>query len=123
MEGKKKARKVRGSKKPGKDEIYKTLKNKINITKEEFDQSYKEFQELCPSGEMSKDQFLEKSGELLGAGNISDSLFRVFDEDGRFEKYLYFSVLSSSFSEVVSWISESISWPSTAPTSPSLRLN
>ena len=84
VEGKKKTKKVRGSKKPGRDEIYKSLKNKINITKEEFDQSHREFLELCPNGEMSKDQFLEKSKEQLGAGTISESLFRVFDEDGRF---------------------------------------
>ena len=41
MEGKKKTRKVKGSKKPGKDEIYKSLKNKISISREEFDQCHK----------------------------------------------------------------------------------
>ena len=41
MERKKKTRKVKGSKKPGKDEIYKSLKNKISISREEFDQCHK----------------------------------------------------------------------------------
>merc|ERR1712066_337955 len=54
----------------------------MGITREEFDQSNKEFQALCPGGQMTKEQFLEKSKEVLGAGIISDSLFRVFDEDG-----------------------------------------
>ena len=59
------------------------MKTKIGITREEFDKSHKEFQSLCPNGQMSKDQFLEKSKDSLGAGPMTGALFRVFDEDER----------------------------------------
>ena len=83
MDGKKKTKKAKGSKKQGKDELFKSLKTKIGITREEFDKSHKEFQSLCPNGQMSKDQFLEKSKDSLGAGPMTGALFRVFDEDER----------------------------------------
>ena len=83
MDGKKKTKKAKGSKKQGKDDLFKSLKTKIGITREEFDKSHKEFQSLCPSGQMTKEQFLEKSKEA--AGPMSGALFRVFDEDDRSE--------------------------------------
>ena len=72
-----------GFKKQGKDELFKSLKTKIGITREEFDKSHKEFHNLCPNGQMTKEQFLEKSKEA--AGPMSAALFRVFDEDDRSE--------------------------------------
>ena len=83
LEGKKKTKKAKGSKKQGKDELFKSLKTKIGITREEFDKSHKEFQTLCPKGQMTKEQFLEKSKETLAAGPMAGALFRVFDEDDR----------------------------------------
>ena len=82
-DGKKKTKKAKGAKKQGKDDLFKSLKTKIGITREEFDKSHKEFQTMCPSGQMSKEQFLQKSKDTLGAGPLAGSLFRVFDEDDR----------------------------------------
>ena len=45
---------------------------------------------------MTKEQFIEKSQEVLGgqAGILGDGLFRVFDEDGRYTfKALIFNAL------------------------------
>merc|ERR1712032_1386488 len=38
---------------------------------------------ICPKGSMTKEQFLEKSKDILGeqAGVMGEGLFRVFDED------------------------------------------
>ena len=83
VDGKKKTKKAKGAKKQGKDDLFKSLKTKIGITREEFDKSHKEFQTMCPSGQMSKEQFLQKSKDTLGAGPLAGSLFRVFDEDDR----------------------------------------
>ena len=85
MDGKKKTKRAKGAKKQGKDDLFKSLKTKIGITREEFDKSHKEFHNLCPNGQMTKEQFLEKSKETLGAGPMTGSLFRVFDEDDRSE--------------------------------------
>ena len=83
MDGRKKTKKAKGSKKQGKDDLFKSLKTKIGITREEFDKSHKEFHSLCPNGQMTKEQFLEKSKE--SAGPMGSALFRVFDEDDRSE--------------------------------------
>ena len=85
VDGKKKTKKAKGSKKQGKDDLFKSLKTKIGITREEFDKSHKEFHNLCPNGQMTKEQFLEKSKETMAAGPMTGSLFRVFDEDDRSE--------------------------------------
>ena len=61
MDRNKKTKKAKGSKKQGKDDLFKSLKTKIGITREEFDKSHKEFQSLCPSGQMTKEQFLDCS--------------------------------------------------------------
>ena len=98
VSGRRKGRK--GSKKEGNDELYKSLKKKINITREEFDKSHREFQGWCPTGKMTKEQFLEKSRELLGVGIISESLFRVFDEDERF----FIEISISSLFCLIQWL-------------------
>jgi len=91
--GKKKGKRTRKSK-TDKNDLFKSLEFKIGIEKEEFDASYDDFMKTCPKGKMTKEQFLEKSKEILGeqAGMMGEALFRVFDEDESgtmdFEEYI-----------------------------------
>lgn len=91
--GKRKGKRTRKGKQD-KNELFKALEIKIGIEREEFDSCYEEFMKICPKGKMTKDQFHDKSKEILGekAGMMGDALFRVFDEDGSgtmdFEEYI-----------------------------------
>ena len=87
MEGKKKDMKERGKKitrkekrskreKFDKEKTFKMLEKKVSLSKEEIARNYDDFMALCPSGEMTKTQFMEDQG-----GVMAESLFRVFDED------------------------------------------
>ena len=87
MEGKKKDMKERGRKitrkekrskreKFDKEKTFKMLEKKVSLSKEEIIRNYDDFMALCPSGEMTKTQFMEDQG-----GVMAESLFRVFDED------------------------------------------
>ena len=87
MEGKKKDMKDRGKKitrkekifkreKFDKEKTFKMLEKKVSLSKEEIARNYDDFMALCPSGEMTKTQFMEDQG-----GVMAESLFRVFDED------------------------------------------
>ena len=87
MEGNKKDRKERGKKitrkekrckreKFDKEKTFKMLEEKVSLSKEEIARNYDDFMALCPSGEMTKTQFMEDQG-----GVMAESLFRVFDED------------------------------------------
>merc|ERR1712032_85859 len=59
---------------------------------------------ICPKGSMTKEQFLEKSKDILGeqAGVMGEGLFRVFDEDNSgsmdFEEYIM-AINCTNFSE------------------------
>ena len=52
------------------------LEKKVSLSKEEIAKSYDDFMALCPTGEMTKTQFMKDQG-----GVLAESLFRVFDED------------------------------------------
>ena len=89
MEGKKKgvkksSKKGKSIKKVSNEEIFKALEVKVGLTNKEITNSHEEFMNTCPTGEMTKAQFLESSKSILGdeEGLMADSLFRVFDEDG-----------------------------------------
>ena len=59
-----------------KEETFKMLEKKVSLSKEEIAKNYDDFMALCPTGEMTKTQFMEDQG-----GVLAESLFRVFDED------------------------------------------
>merc|ERR1739838_118099 len=60
-----------------KKELVASLVAKCNLSEEEVLESYDAFFNKHPDGEISKEEFMEESK----AGVISESLFRVFDED------------------------------------------
>ena len=81
------------------------LEKKVSLSRKEISKSYDDFMALCPSGEMTKTQFMEDQG-----GVLAESLFRVFDEDnsGRldFTEYMLASNCTSLSQpeEKLNWI-------------------
>ena len=57
---------------------------KINLVDQHW--QYYDLEDKWFQGKMTKEQFLEKSKEILGeqAGMMGEALFRVFDEDERY---------------------------------------
>ena len=64
-------------------QIFKTVQEKTGLSEKEVKNQFEEFMKICPNGSMTKKKFIELSRAALGdqADFLSDSLFRVFDED------------------------------------------
>ena len=64
-------------------QIFKTVQEKTGLSEKEVKTQFEEFMKICPNGAMTKKKFIELSRATLGdqADFLSDSLFRVFDED------------------------------------------
>lgn len=73
-EGKKASRREKRSKrqKCDKEKMFKILETKVSLSKEEIRSSYEEFMAQCPSGEMTKSQFMKDQEGLM----MAESLFR-----------------------------------------------
>ena len=63
--------------------IFKTIQEKTGLSEKQVIEQFEEFMKICPNGTMSKKKFVELSKEALGdqVDFLSDSIFRVFDED------------------------------------------
>ena len=62
--------------------MFKTLEVKLGLSAQHIGVKYKEFMKKHPTGEMTKDEFIETSKQLGGTKRcMVESLFRVFDED------------------------------------------
>ena len=64
-------------------QIFQTIREKTGLTEKQVNEKFDEFMKICPHGDMSKKKFIELSRAALGdqADFLSESLFRVFDED------------------------------------------
>ena len=63
--------------------IFKSVQEKTGLSEKQVKDQFEQFLNICPDGAMTKMKFIELSREALGdqADFLSDSLFRVFDED------------------------------------------
>ena len=75
-------------------QVLKTVQVKTGLTEQQVKDQFEQFMKICPNGLMTKKKFIELSREALGdqADFLSESLFRVFDEDNSgtmdFEEYM-----------------------------------
>ena len=62
--------------------MFKTLEVKLGFSAHQIGVKYKEFMKKHPTGEMTKEEFIEASKQLGDMKRcMEESLFRVFDED------------------------------------------
>ena len=62
--------------------MFKTLEVKLGLSAQHIGAKQKEFMKNHPTGEMTKDEFIETSKQLGDMKRcMAESLFRVFDED------------------------------------------
>ena len=62
--------------------MFKTLEVKLGFSAHQIGVKYKEFMKKHPTGEMTKEEFMETSKQLGATKRcMAESLFRVFDED------------------------------------------
>ena len=62
---------------------FKTIQEKTGLSEKQVKDQFEEYMKICPDGSMTKQKFIELSRKAIGDQSefLSDSLFRVFDED------------------------------------------